>query len=137
MNERDLRTGNIVGFVLPDQPVIVSEILKYNDEYFLETLTIDGETGNAGRPIDDFEPIPLTEEWRIKCGLIKDGELTYTHKDLEGQMVYFDIAQNAYFNDVNVCGDFDQCVFIKMPEFVHTLQNWWPLLTGKELEIKL
>jgi len=89
-----------------------------------------------------FAPLPLTEEILIKSGFEKDGPNTYLHIDLEGKGVYFEGAylgagEDWNFDGINICGDFDECAHVKLPQFVHQLQNLYFALTGNELLLKL
>jgi hypothetical protein len=79
-------------------------------------------------------PIPLTEEWLIKLGFGKDDTNTYIHESLpSGTGVYFESGNDWNFDDANICGDFDECIHVKLPQYVHQLQNLYFALTGKEL----
>jgi hypothetical protein len=79
----------------------------------------------------DFRPIPLTEEWLVKFGFVKDGKYDYLLKR-DG----FEIWNSCDFHTDNG----DKFLFIgNMPDLemrfihVHQLQNLYFALTGEEL----
>lgn len=95
--------------------------------------------------IDEIEPIPITEEFLLKIGFKKkrDGYLHYSDHNDE-----FSIRFNpsyTYIEYANLCfnpEDVTETNYGSSFEFpntlhLHTFQNIWHLLTGKELEIKL
>jgi len=76
---------------------------------------------------ENFEGIPLTEEWLVKFGFIKDLGLTYGLDKLNISLtgVQYDFGR-TYFNS--------WCILERQPEFVHQLQNLYFALIGKELQ---
>ncbi len=136
LSATELRIGNIIGFVLPDKPVIVSEILMGSDEYFIETITIDGETGNAGRPIEDFCTIPLTEEKLVEFGFEYREDLCGNGQDYYNGYVKngFRIAvigdEFAYWIDVE---DYYYSFALRKIKYVHKLQNLYFEIKNEEL----
>lgn len=95
--------------------------------------------------IDEIEPIPITEELLLKIGFKKrrDGYLHYSDHNDEFS-IKFDLGY-AFLEYANLCfipEDVTETNYGSSFEFpntlhLHTLQNIWHLLTGKELEIKL
>lgn len=73
---------------------------------------------------ENFEPIPLTEEWLLKFGYIK-GKIYYTEKE-HGTISF-------YFNDSEElkCEVYDWTY--DNIKYVHQLQNLYFALTGEEL----
>lgn len=73
-----------------------------------------------GYDIEDYEPIPITEEWLLKLGFDKDGQAP-------GRLIL-----DCEFGNVEIWlnGSNQLC------EYVHQLQNLYFALTGKELVIK-
>ena len=84
---------------------------------------------SKGEDITRIHPIPLTEEILAKCGF----ELSYkglhtTYEINEGIVTYYfwDDRQYASFKGADI-----KC------EYLHTLQNIYWCLCGKELEVNL
>lgn len=96
--------------------------------------------------LDNFEPIPLTEEWLIKFGfekVIYDTDETGYGTDYEldikgvGCISYSDDFSCALFgskesskNELGFLPNWDNC------KHVHSLQNLYFALVGEELKIK-
>jgi hypothetical protein len=77
---------------------------------------------------EHFEPIPLTEEWRLKAGFIMN--------DLnlgEGALIWF--YKDEYYLAGPGCPNENYAIKVKL-EFVHQLQNLFFALTGTELAFK-
>ena len=106
------------------------------DDYKCE-YEFSGDPEKYAGKENGFEPIPLTEEWLTKFGFEKDDVNTYIHYSLpSGTGIYFESGNDWNFNDANICGDYDECIHVKLPQYVHQLQNLYFSLTGKELTIK-
>jgi hypothetical protein len=131
MKANELRIGNLVycwnpAYNVP--PNTYDTIITINWKHIRNCV----EQPNHGT----YKPIPLTEEILLKAGFEKSGEGIFNHDYFNG--VYFEIDSEFIGNDnENICGDFDECVHIRMPKELHKLQNIVFDLTGKELEIKL
>lgn len=80
----------------------------------------------AQRGIEDFEPIPLTEEWLVKFGLEYKSPFGYRIK--MGSYIKDDLETNGYFFRWNG-------KTIKLMHYVHELQNIYFALTGEELKL--
>ena len=107
MEAKELRIGNYL----------------IHDGYFIKSYSVDGFI-NVIKNIDNYEPIPLTEEWLVKFGFNK----------LEGwdDMYYFQIGDFQIY-EYNVSGyEFDDFGI----KHVHQLQNLYFALTNEELTIK-
>ena len=90
-----------------------------------------------------FEPIPLTEEWLVKFGFIKD-----TYNDTQGTPCKLDFYQKGFFkvfimheynppyNEVFVPAYFIHVIETINLKYVNQLQNFYFALTGEELIIK-
>ena len=108
------------------QPIII------NEDYY--KLRVNCNSCNK------FEPIPITEELLLKAGFYKAQYLTDVFRisplDKSGLYFYFDKNFEGA-DDENIIGDYDECVHIRLPKYVHQLQNLYFALTGKELEINL
>jgi hypothetical protein len=82
----------------------------------------------AERSIEDFEPIPLTEEWLIKFGL-KQSNLDIKRFYLLGTDLYFFNNKKIIFNAES------SSLYVEL-KYVHQLQNLYFSITQTELEIK-
>jgi hypothetical protein len=95
--------------------------------------------------IDEIEPIPITEELLLKIGFKKDRNGYFNYRDYNDELsirfspnyTFIEYA-NLHFNPEDVT-ETNYCSSLEFPNtlHLHTLQNIWHLLTGKELEIKL
>lgn len=74
---------------------------------------------------DIYKPIPLTEEWLVKFGFVKD----YSGWQ-NGIRIEYDKERQSYVLDTDG-NDYLQSPLIK---HVHRLQNLYFALTGEELE---
>jgi len=105
MKVTELRIGNWVRFKHTETPVRVTLgdfVKEYKDEH-----------------LDDYEPIPLTEEWL---------------KRFEYELIVFDITKGDIGFDfwlVPKWSDYSVSVNI---EHVHQLQNLYFALTGEEIK---
>lgn len=104
---------------------------------YLHTLSQNKITGVSENKIkaenknwydkDIFRPIPLTEEWLLKFGLvmIKEEDRTiYCNESIEVSdklFVYFSVGKDGRF------------VGIRIVQYVHELQNLYFSLTAEEL----
>ncbi len=116
MKPEELRIGNYVKYDLGGDTMKVTSIHQTKIRaYFLD---------NSGFREQDFEPIKLTEEWLIKFGALRK----------EDGMYYIDEFEFSIGADhVKV---FYGKRFLVDKEYVHSLQNLYHSLTGKELTIK-
>lgn len=93
--------------------------------------------------LDLSKPIPLTEEWLFKFGFELDGE------QIRGKYYRLQFAYNSGYMDYISIDDKGSGYMFQLTsnygkrsilpfnyKYVHTLQNLYFALTGKELEIK-
>jgi hypothetical protein len=99
---------------------------------FTTHFTVEDENGiQLGNSIqDNFQPIPLTEEWLLKFGFEKDEEYDNTFNRYISVFngfttITIDISANVLLLDN---------MEIKL-HFVHQLQNLYFALTGEELTL--
>lgn len=132
MKANELRIGNWIQFRYTETPVRITLgdfVREYNDEH-----------------LEDYEPIPLTEEWLIKFGFRKykngyiitpsmgmDYGYVIEHYEWRGDwafgILYYDPARDCDIDEVyNFCGT--------GLKHVHQLQNLFYSLCGEELTIK-
>ena len=137
MKANELRIGNLVWLKCHHHPVSVEQI--YKDD--IDELVWIATDLHEGESLEDYDPIPLTEEWLVKFGFIEDNYgVFYTTKDGSNNsdsiiqmwakkclVEQWDISIGQEFGDTkNVC-------FI---QFVHQLQNLYYALTVEELIYK-
>ena len=85
-----------------------------------------------------FRPIPLTEEWLIKCkGWTKEEDLYIRKLDVINDALRLDYINGDgelcwEYYVYNISGQRVGCAYIK---YVHELQNLYFALNGEELEI--
>ena len=110
MEAKELRIGNYL----------------IHDGYFIKSYSVDGFI-NVIKNIDNYEPIPLTEEWLVKFGFLLD---LHHHRGL----TYSLNRITTYMQDgIFWCDILWDCLEIK---HVHQLQNLYFALTNEELTIK-
>ena len=89
-----------------------------------------------------FEPIPLTEEWLEKLGLIKENqtktlpaELQRPDVDEDGSIFYSWVKGGVFNLEIQSNGEiwFELYSHYKHIKWVHELQNLYFALTGEEL----
>lgn len=128
MEAKDFRIKNLV--LLKD----INEIAT------IEGITIKGifydtNTRSGSCTYDCLEPIPLTEEWLLKCEEFsktdKDGTPCFFNGD---NIMLFD--RNGYF-DAYLHSELDGSVFFATRLFyVHQFQNFYHSIEKQELTIK-
>ena len=117
MKNNELRIGNLVLFY--NEVVPITGIVKSG--FYI------GEHGFAINLLDWFQPIKLTEEWLVKLGFVKNDSGFYEQKRFTYHPEHgWNILSQWIKGWVNVAE-------IK---YVHSLQNLYFALTGKELKIK-
>jgi hypothetical protein len=114
MNVKELRIGNLVFYPLSDTEIEIDR------EMFA------AQPGLAN--LEDYRPIPLTEEWLLKFGFELDiSQIEFFHRG--GVWMHFDgDSLSANFGHIEQLD-----VEIK---YVHQLQNLYFALTGEELTIQ-
>lgn len=95
-----------------------------------------GHDIDEGIDSDDFEPVPLTEEWLLKFGFEKGSNETNKKCFYKRDFVFI------FYSD-GIGGRFSKCFFqsacthtLSEIKYVHQLQNLFYALTGEELQIK-
>jgi len=85
---------------------------------------------NYWHPVENFEPIPLTEEWLLKFGFIYTDDVDNLNRDYKLQE--FEIQLHLDVNDFMCCNTIPNYVQIK---YVHQLQNLYFALNNEELTL--
>ena len=102
----------------------IGNYLMY-DGYFIKSYSVYGFI-NIIKNIDNYEPIPLTEEWLVKFGFLLD---LHHHR----RLTYSLNRITTYMQDgIFWCDILWDCLEIK---YVHQLQNLYFALTNEELII--
>ena len=110
MKANELRIGNWIQFRHTETPVRITLgdfVREYNDEH-----------------LEDYEPIPLTEEWLVRFGYVKSKELNYFWED-NNLTIWF--ADSGFY--------IESCIGKLRIKHVHQLQNLYFALTGEELTL--
>lgn len=81
----------------------------------------------AERDIEDFEPIPLTEDWLLKFGLKKIEEYCFELDD-----IHVNTKRELMWITTKCKIELE----FNIPNYIHELQNLYFALTRKELETK-
>lgn len=127
MNTNDLRLGNLVYWDIPEKINIPHKVIEINsDSIWTRPISL-------GDSIDDYKPIPLTEELILKCGFIK------ITKNTVGEFVYR-IPDVQFFLYVQYVQKNERIGFIgrnKWFLYLHELQNFYYAWFGEELEVNL
>lgn len=119
MKPEELRIGNYVNIFLNDVDHNTIQI-KIDDLYYI------------GQKNGVYEPIPVTEEWLLKFGFVKNSELKYHWKNWGTNgviIITFDETYQGYLFQLGKGLN-------KLLTNVHQLQNLYFALTGEELIIK-
>lgn len=127
MKIQDLRVGNLLHFVTKQG---VSKITGLSSDGFIESESYHGR--NADRRIEDFIPIPITEDWLIKFGWVWNKETNsyekYPNGDARMHLEYRPLnGSYKMFNYVL------KALICERIWHVHQLQNLYFALTGEEL----
>ena len=105
LESSDLRIGNLIMNTKGEVDIVNLEALAYI----------------LREPSHQCEPIPLTDEWLIKFGILAN---------VNGwHILFIKDHENIVFNPMYECN-------FKNIKHVHQLQNLYKALTGEDLEIK-
>ena len=125
MEAKELRIGNLVIYndiLMKIRGITAPTPRKgiYNNEFIIELF--DG-AGLLDCKLDEINPIPLTEEWLIKLGFARKGNVFRLKK-----LTIFKVKERFY----SPHSGFAYSIEI---QDVHQLQNLYFALTGEELTI--
>jgi hypothetical protein len=134
MKAEELRIGN---FILDNEAEPTKKIywrVEQINQYRIgdKRIGVLFRGGSCWTVMDCIEPIPLTEEWLLKFGLIElywSEDNSNLNKDI--QVGYFN---NDFINE-EITLRYKKKVDFKI-RYVHQLQNLYFALTGTELELK-
>jgi hypothetical protein len=127
MEAKEFRIGNLINYRIVDKMDERQEWLEVS-EIDYDDLRIFGIKDKID---NDYQPIPLTEEWLLKFG-IKNANFIH---EIKPQIVHI-YSINKWFFAINEDGNIRMLhpvneINIK---YVHQLQNLYFALTGTELE---
>jgi hypothetical protein len=139
MKANELRIGNYVRFSEDGTIFTVDSIEE-------KGLVVQNEEETAWIELEEFEPIPLTEEWFLKFGFEIKNHFSI-HKtpiyfkgemDIDYCFSYADFREDYSFyveyTDSPFDSDTDKLYPVSLGiKYVHQLQNLWFTLTGEEL----
>lgn len=126
------------------QEVRIGNLLRFKDQILpvstttIERLVFPGMPKHHGFA-EKYEPIPLTEEWLVKLGLVPD-----EHNRLFSLPQHIrdkckpDMGHKAssfFFNDREDLKRWMDCQTRVCVDYVHQVQNLVFALTGQELEV--
>lgn len=138
MKANELRIGNLINCIVFDEDENGNDLKIESFGKFIGLDPFENfwwvESNLSREFYDEFEPIPLTEEWFIKFGAKSDDfEIeSFVLSSLTCDYRFFKrttMDKNIYWTCEKVLGD--TCI-----EHVHQLQNLYFALTGQELELK-
>ena len=135
MESNELRIGNKIW-----RPCCCDEVVEVREDGIIGIDSLRGQI-----IYNEIEPIPVTEELLLRIGFKekRDGYLHYRDNNDE-LSVKFGLGY-VYINHAHLIfnpEDVTETNYSSSLEFpntlhLHTLQNIWHLLTGKELQIEL
>lgn len=133
IKREELRFDNwVLGSIRPEEPVQIN--------------SIDKTICKAGEYLEGYEsvnPIPLTEEWLIRMGFeIEKYPVYLTYKIWVGDFKLIYRVHNArkstelWLEGNGAYDEYGEADLTDICKYVHSLQNIYFALTGKELTIK-
>ena len=144
MKAKELRIGNYVDVPKDGQcPFRIDQIEHLSDDFGKFAMVHDKGVHPLTWYLKDLKPIPLTEEWLIKFGFKKHKGNVFENIILpywvkNSVLMFFNIGQEEYSWKIGLgemhAGKYIAVTFRWINE-VHTLQNIYRILTGKELTI--
>lgn len=125
--KNELRIGNLLFY----GERIVKVIAIFRTHFICDEVDTGIQIGNSLQ--ENFNPIPLTEEWLLKLGFDNINSKEYGIKCGSCWMSLSNPKDMGEWQDC-YCWIFDRFKFIEL-KYVHQLQNLYFALTGNELEI--
>ena len=127
-NARELRISN---WVINEDDINVKITQVSIDIIHYEYISKKGHKIATGDGIENFKPIPLTEELLLKAGCEETIRGTWLTPIVNRNRARICKGENGLF--YSYINEFRK---IKLP-YLHTLQNYMFILDGQELEINL
>ena len=121
MKAQDLKIGNWVQFRHTETPVLITLgdfVREYKEEH-----------------LEDYEPIPLTEEWLERFGFETECKWINDCRAVKGDFyITLDHDGATVIGYPTSVGMRNKWMFVQDIEYVHKLQNLYFALTGQELQ---
>lgn len=147
MEAQELRIGNIVEVNHFEYGDMYASVTSINDvgDLCLHLLDERFTKEEYECTMNEVTPIPITDELLLKIGFKKDRNGYFNYREYNDELSIRFIPNYTFIEYANLCfnpEDVTETNYGSSLEFpntlhLHTLQNIWHLLTGKELEIKL
>ena len=120
---KELRIGNLVNYSDSNSIFKVIGISEFG-------IDCEDEIETTYMEFDNFNPIPLTEDWLLKFGFEKGIDKVYY---IKSKFIYIKVFEKI--GHVLLCRDkYDEHIKISDNiEYVHQLQNLYFAITNKEL----
>jgi hypothetical protein len=136
MNQNELRIGNLLHYKLFADNISVRGIGK-------NCIWLNDNKDAGPISIENFEQIPLTEEWLEKLGLIKRNQTEELPEELqqpdidEDGDIWYTWVKGVFNLEIHSNGEiwFELYSHYKHIKWVHELQNLYFALTEEELTI--
>jgi len=130
----ELRIGNFIGMNLEEYPnnfftaLEIGETMKVYEGLITLKGAIIKRVETSFMYVDDFEPIPLTEDWLVRLGFEKPAHSWNGDK--------FHLSEwDSYPLNWCVAMNKNGAVLVEKLKYVHQLQNLYFALTGTELTL--
>lgn len=126
MQANHFRIGNLIDCSKINAGICTIDCIEENRIGVKETPPLWGYIGE-----DEFEPIPLTEEWLLKFGFEKMSTNEYWFGIIaKGKILHISLSGNVEIMGLN----FNSIRLGDICKYVHQLQNLYFALTGEELK---
>ena len=147
MKPQELRIGNIVEVNHFEYGDMYASVISINDcgDLCLHLLDERFTKEEYECTMNEITPIPITDKLLLKIGFKKGRNGYFNYRDYNDELSIRFSSNYAFIEYANLCfnpEDVTETNYSSSLEFpntlhLHTLQNIWHLLTGKELEINL
>lgn len=147
MDIKELRIGNIIEVNHYEYGDMYASVTSINDVGDLSLHLLDERFTKEEYEctMNEVCPIPITDELLLKLGFKKDRNGYFEYSKYNDELSIRFSHNYTFIEYANLCfnpEDVTETNYGSSLEFpntlhLHTLQNIWHLLTGKELEIKL
>lgn len=124
MRPKDIRLGNYIQWDDDSKEIIQVESIERGEEETKNMYFVNGGW------IEDFLPVPISEDWLIKFGFTKDktDNYFYGHPTYKTFYPIYKRGESFGFNGLGLS--------VKEFKYIHQLQNLYYSLTSEELTIK-
>ncbi len=123
MKANELRLGNFIYWDIPEKENVIHKVVGIGNGKPTTTPISLGEI------IEDYEPIPLTEEWLVRLGFDEWSDGHWKTRNSLNKNGWSD--KFNYYLPYNTMSTYCGNVII---EYVHQMQNLYFALAGDELQ---